>query len=793
MNILSLLSDAQKLTPDQRTQSVKDGVLPPDLANMVNQTETPLHQTQPQPQNQGSIQDEVMSGADQATDPRNEIMDKIEMIKGDILKIKEAVQIGDVKPYVGIPLLEKKIGELNQLQQLIQPQQPMQPPQVQPQAQPQAQGLNALQSNLPTQMAHGGIVNLASGDLIDDEDDEDDDDYARLMRNMPMGEGIGSSIMAVADKSKPKYSSFKQPEMVVEKKEVSTPSGGIHDIITEKANKYKLPPNLLHSIAQAESGLNPNAGNGKSSAKGLFQFVDSTWEGMGGKKGEQFDPNLNAEYGAKYIRQNAEYLKNKLGRNPKYSEVYGAHFFGPSGASSLLSRTNPDMPIEKGLGLFESHKRVKAIMAQNPNLKGKTVGQVFGDLEKKTGEGIVGLAKGGHIKRFNGIYGPALVTDDYGNIVNRQALQTPIDAEKLNPNWNRKTVKELVGQNKTPFTVGNNIVNKEIPKIRLGVGDDTNTYGGMQDLNYYNELLEQSKKDPSYQPYQDEIAKLLKKNPDLPSQKNTVTPNLLGALSPKNVSGKSVQNQIQEPSRNLFSNTQDTEDMEKGKTKPVNTPYDPDVEDLAMGEAMKINERTAQEENAKEKPKSAWDEYFQQLKDSREELKKSHETDKYMGLLMAGLGMMGGTSQFGASNIGKGAMAGVQHYSDLQKQQAAEKANLDKLQASALRAQGIEGLYANRETPEERKAKLDRLIASDLNSAQEKAFQNATRYKDSALARLKAQGFDVDNKITWTPKQHEEFQKRLLAIENDPYYLAEMKKSGLPPPPSFDGFKVLPK
>lgn len=43
----------------------------------------------------------------------------------------------------------------------------------------------------------------------------------------------------------------------------------------------------------------------------------------------------------------------------------------------------------------------------------------------------------------------------------------------------------------------------------------------------------------------------------------------------------------------------------------------------------------------------------------RGELGKQREQDKYMALLAAGLGMMGGTSRYAAENIGKGALQGV--------------------------------------------------------------------------------------------------------------------------------------
>jgi len=63
-----------------------------------------------------------------------------------------------------------------------------------------------------------------------------------------------------------------------------------------------------------------------------------------------------------------------------------------------------------------------------------------------------------------------------------------------------------------------------------------------------------------------------------------------------------------------------------------------------------------------------------------------------MALLTAGLGMLGGTSQYAFENIGKGALAGVQQYGESNKQRAAEQAALDKSMLYATRYQGAEEL-----------------------------------------------------------------------------------------------------
>ncbi|MEI6882389.1 MAG: transglycosylase SLT domain-containing protein, partial [Bacteroidota bacterium] len=160
----------------------------------------------------------------------------------------------------------------------------------------------------------------------------------------------------------------------------------IKDLLAAKAAQHKLPPQLLSTIAGLESGGKETAANPRSSAKGLFQFTDATWKGMGGKEGEQFDPEKNAELGALFTRQNAEGLKKSLGRNPTYGEVYAAHHFGLKGAKDLMN-ADPKTPIEMAVS--------PSVLKANPYLKDKSVGQVMALLNSKTGNGVVTLADGG--------------------------------------------------------------------------------------------------------------------------------------------------------------------------------------------------------------------------------------------------------------------------------------------------------------------------------------------------------------------------------------------------------------
>jgi hypothetical protein len=123
--------------------------------------------------------------------------------------------------------------------------------------------------------------------------------------------------------------------------------------------------------------LNPQAGAATSSARGLFQFIDTTWLatikqsgsalGLGRyadaitqtasgnyevrdptMRGEilklRNDPAANALMAGAFTKENASALSEQLGRAPSEGELYIAHFLGAGGAALLigLAGSNPN-------------------------------------------------------------------------------------------------------------------------------------------------------------------------------------------------------------------------------------------------------------------------------------------------------------------------------------------------------------------------------------------------------------------------------------------------------------------
>lgn len=108
--------------------------------------------------------------------------------------------------------------------------------------------------------------------------------------------------------------------------------------IQRAASQHGVDPETLRIIAQLESNMNPAAKNPRSSAGGLFQFIDSTAWGYGLQ--DRYDPYQASDAAARLLLDNQRYLSNSLGRTPTPGELYLAHQQGMGGAAQLLSNPN---------------------------------------------------------------------------------------------------------------------------------------------------------------------------------------------------------------------------------------------------------------------------------------------------------------------------------------------------------------------------------------------------------------------------------------------------------------------
>ncbi len=133
---------------------------------------------------------------------------------------------------------------------------------------------------------------------------------------------------------------------------------------------------FLMKTAGRESGMNPSARAGSSSAAGLFQFVEQTWlstlKQHGSKHGYaryaelidrgsdgryhvaggearravmdlRLDPHAASLMAGELAADAAAYLKGRTGRDATAGELYAAHFLGPQGSARLIeaAQTRP--------------------------------------------------------------------------------------------------------------------------------------------------------------------------------------------------------------------------------------------------------------------------------------------------------------------------------------------------------------------------------------------------------------------------------------------------------------------
>jgi hypothetical protein len=196
----------------------------------------------------------------------------------------------------------------------------------------------------------------------------------------------------------------------------------------------------------------------------------------------------------------------------------------------------------------------------------------------------------------------------------------------------------------------------QVPGFADGIYvDPMGFYSGMEDAN----PVDPDKKPMSYLEQMGNIGKLVVSHPDI--EKNRL------ASAKKAQEAAAMANAKPVARQKADSSVYDREDMVAPSAVPA--PEAPKTEGAAtnpMGDYV--------------------GEYASYLKGRREDLAKDKETNKYLALLQAGLGMMGGTSQYAGANIGQGASQGVAAYLAGRRQESADERALMSGQLGLTRA-----------------------------------------------------------------------------------------------------------
>ena len=669
--------------------------------------------------------------------------------KLSVAQIQQAIKNGTLPAYVGIPMLQDKLKQeqaaRSTQQQAQQPQSTI-AEQVMAEASQASPGIPQLESNLPVQgMAEGGIVAFARGGYGDDTSEDDDEDYYDRMEAAGAMDnaGMSSAIMAKANPQKPAYSSLTSaiPEsvkaipaamaaipagigsLVQQVKEKFTPASEAvasktpvkgqhkyHDRIVQEAEKLSLSPDFALRIAQKETGnlANPETAVSSAGALGVMQLMPKTARGLGVK--DPLNPDENISGGLRYAKQ----MLNKYGDEKLAAMAYN---WGPG---------NVDKWLKSGKGieaLPRETQKYAAAFAEGGQVArfqfGGLGASAMGPFASPEAEALAEAraraeARAAARAAARGAITPATTT---------ALTEAPSVARGIGSLLSRSTVPLMLGS--AAYGIGNAVMDKK-------QAEELAKYGKEPELTD-EEIARASK--PAFMRDVSMSPKEQKERNIKPLAPLTYTP--AGVETYGSRPGYT-------PPQKFDPGSFDREDAEMGANMSASLKqldqdaFEKKIQEL-QAQPMTTDKVAATTSEAKEKTPSSMDEYLKMLKEGYSDVKAQKEEDKYLALLAAGLGMMGGTSPYAAANIGAGAMQGVASLASARKERAAEKNALDRAYGQALYRQNLG------ETTSANKAEDIAIRRGTLELNQKRELDNVLnniqgQAEKRALAALKTQG-----------------------------------------------------
>lgn len=496
-----------------------------------------------------------------------------------------------------------------------------------PQQAPSA--LAALPSNLPTEdMAGGGIVAFAEGDLVEDDEDEpkEKSTLAQLMGGLSSGltalKGVipqggiplpRSYEAELAEKGQTPASARKlmiegpkRGDYVMPPLDSQRPSGegsmqkrGGHkyeDAVVREAERIGLDPNIaVHALYKETGNLrNPETVRSKAGAIGIMQLMPKTAKELG------VDP-LNPE---ENIRGGVMYLKKMMDKYNDPTLALAAYNAGPG---------RVDRALKSGKGIEALPRETRNYVVANRMADG----------------GIVAFQNRGLVSgEFGGEgTGESFATESYDPYF----VKDPLTGEIIPSGYSRS-----VPETGLPKGVSPEAIIRKAPTQTVKPKPDTSPL-------------------PAIGPTDEE----------------------LGRYAPSAADREAVDRII-------------------AGTKP------------------------------EEKEDSIMKKYMSLLEGREKQSTEQRKTDAYLSLLSAGLGIMGGTSPFAATNIGQGAQAGVAAQAAARKAQIADEAATLKGFGTAAAAEE----YAKQRkllASQGQEAKIGNLIANREKQLETAAFNAVTK------------------------------------------------------------------